>query len=146
MSGRPRPANNVPYNGPSPLLTIVQILGQRALDIALAPFRLFYAISMKFLGTTGPPVFHVVLLMSLVPLIGFWSLGAGLVVRSWIPTGWKEVVYLQYGNGQAPYADITLPTLSADQPYDISLELVMPLFAKNTDLGELTSFDTGFSR
>jgi hypothetical protein len=109
----------------------------RLFDVALIPFRFALALSQKFLGGTGPPAFHFVLLLSLLPLIGIWSLGAGLVVRSWIPQGWKQVIYLQYGQGQPPFADIILPTLTADQQYDITLELVMPLHAKNTELGVL---------
>lgn len=135
MSGRRPQAGATTYNDLPPFSVIGQALFWRAFDIALAPFRLAYAISVQIFGKTGPPAFHVVLLFALVPLIGIWSLGAGLVVRSWIPQGWKQVVYLQYGQGQAPYADVILPTLSTDHAYDIMLELVMPLHAQNTELG-----------
>lgn len=136
----PAPVNDLP-----PLAFILQALFWRLLDSALTPFRLAYSLSVRFFGTTGPPAFHVILLLSLLPLISIWSLGAGLVVRSWIPTGWKQVVYLQYGAGQAPFADIVLPTLSSDQAYDIALELVMPLHAKNTELGASSPTSSGFS-
>lgn len=131
--GPPRAAT---MNELPPLSFLLQALFFRLLDFALTPFRIAYALALGFVGATGPPAFHMLLLSSLVPLIAVWSLGAGLVVRSWIPTGWKQVVYLQYGTGETPYADFAVPILAAGQAYDIALELVMPLHAKNSDLGE----------
>lgn len=135
MSERSRRSQRSATAAP-PLLQVFQLIAQSAIQLFIAPFRIFSSVLSSLLGTTGPPVFHLVVIFALIPLIGLWSLGAGLVVRSWIPKGWHEVVYLQYGNGQAPYADIMIPTLSSGQPYDISLELVMPLHAKNTELGK----------
>lgn len=139
-----RPAQGSPAaNGIPTISVLIRTVAIRLFEIALIPFKLAFALSQRFLGQTGPPAFHFVLLLSLLPLIGIWSFGAGLVVRSWIPQGWKQVIYLQYGQGQPPYADIALPALAADQQYDITLELVMPLHVKNTELGtlELSSID-----
>lgn len=127
-------ANGIPT--PS---VVFRLVASRVLEVALIPLKLAFGFAQKFLGQTGPPAFHVILLLSLLPLIGIWSLGAGLVVRSWIPKGWKQIIYLQYGQGQPPYADIILPTLSSGQQYEITLDLVMPLHAKNTELGALDS-------
>lgn len=103
------------------------------------PVRLGFRIIAPLVGKAAPPTFHLLLLSSLVPLLALYSFGAGLVIRSWIPTGWKEVVYLQYGasdsKSAAPFGDLTLPALAANQPYDIYLELVMPHHARNSDLG-----------
>jgi hypothetical protein len=130
---RTAPSSDIP-----PASIIFRALAARLLDLALAPVRISIAIASRFAGATAPPTFHILVLASLVPFIGLSSLGAGLVVRSWIPTGWKQVLYLQYGTGPeslAPFADLNLPTLATDTPYDINLELVMPHFAKNSELG-----------
>jgi len=72
---------------------------------------------------------------SLIPFLALSSFSAGLLIRSWVPTGWSEVVHLHYGEGGPPYAEFQLPELSQILPYDISLELILPLFAKNIELG-----------
>lgn len=135
MSGRSQRAQGTEQSATPPLLQIFQILVRNTFQIFLIPVRVFSSVLSSLMGTAGPPLFHLVVIFALIPLIALWSLGAGLVVRSWMPQGWKQVVYLQYGNGQAPYADIALPSLSNGQPYDISLELIMPLHAKNIQVG-----------
>ncbi|KAF8314311.1 hypothetical protein DL93DRAFT_2058395, partial [Clavulina sp. PMI_390] len=139
MGGRrpgPAPGRATANDLPS-LSVILRALTLRLLDIALTPLRVLYSITQSVVGKTGPPIVHLALIGTLLPLIAFWSLGAGLVVRSWVPTGWRQVAYLQYGTsaGSAPWADVQLPALNGNQPYDISVELVLPLHSKNTELG-----------
>lgn len=119
-----------------PVFTIFEAATLRVFRIALYPINLVLNLFKRFFIVTAPPVFHLLLLSSLVPFLGISSFGAGLVIRSWIPVGWKEVVYLQYGDDAAPYAEIRLPTLSKDQPYDVALEMVVPLDTRNFALGE----------
>ncbi|ORY68064.1 putative adipose-regulatory protein-domain-containing protein [Leucosporidium creatinivorum] len=53
--------------------------------------------------------------------------------------GGRERVWLQYGQYQAPYANIALPRgkydSSGGQLYDIQLEMTVPAVARNLDLG-----------
>ena len=105
----------------------------------MLPFTLVRNFLIGVFRVSAPPAFHIFLLVSLIPFLAFSSIGAGLVIRSWIPTGWSEVVHLRYGEGQQPYAEFQLPELSQALPYDISLELILPLFANNVELGAFVS-------
>ena len=88
---------------------------------------------------------------AVVRLVLLFSLGAFAFVSAicsyflfyWVvvPTaGLREPVYLQYGQiGRAPWAFVPLEPvggyLADSQPYDVSLELVVPISERNLDLG-----------
>lgn len=46
-----------------------------------------------------------------------------------------ELIFLCCSDGIPPYAEFSLPQLSASQPYDVSLHLVIPASDSNYDLG-----------
>lgn len=89
--------------------------------------------------------------LSLVPLILFFSLFSGWYIWRNIPVAWQVPIFLQYGSvllacslgladlnhsdGPSPYAELSLPLLSTAQPYDISLQLVLPASEANFALG-----------
>jgi len=52
-----------------------------------------------------------------------------------VPVGWKVEAYLQYGDAVNPFAVTQLPPIFANQPYDISLHLVLPATEANYALG-----------
>ncbi|TFY77636.1 hypothetical protein EWM64_g6377 [Hericium alpestre] len=60
---------------------------------------------------------------------------AGAYVWSSVAVSWEAPLYLQYGEGRPPFADVVLPSLSTSQPYDISLDLVVPATDTNYNLG-----------
>ncbi|KAG8219695.1 hypothetical protein J3R82DRAFT_650 [Butyriboletus roseoflavus] len=73
--------------------------------------------------------------LSLIPLVLFFSLFSGWYIWKNIPIAWQVPIYLQYGDGPSPYAELSLPPLSTVQPYDISLQLVLPASEANFALG-----------
>ena len=116
-----------------PLRAIVS----RFLAIVLTPFFGAAQVATHYAKRSASPMLHVALLSILIPFLGISSLGAGVIINRWIPTGWTQPIYLQYGDvGRAPHAEASLPELSSSQPYDLSLQLVLPHFAKNAELGE----------
>ncbi|EJD55070.1 hypothetical protein AURDEDRAFT_155305 [Auricularia subglabra TFB-10046 SS5] len=70
----------------------------------------------------------------LLPLLALFSLGAGWMVWSSVPGGWKETIYLQYGDG-IPHGEVFLRNLVADQAYSISFHLLVPSSPSNIELG-----------
>ena len=89
--------------------------------------------------------------LTLIPFILFLSLFSGWYIWKNIPVAWQVPIYLQYGsvilslplgfadpscsNGPTPYAELPLPLLSTAQPYDVSLQLVLPASEANFALG-----------
>lgn len=128
-------ARNPSQRESPPLSFLLRALLLRVLQILMLPFTIVLNFVTRVLRVTAPPAFHIFLLASLIPFLALSSLSAGLLIRSWVPTGWSEVVHLHYGEGGPPYAEFQLPELSQILPYDISLELILPLFAKNLELG-----------
>ncbi|KAF9515602.1 hypothetical protein BS47DRAFT_1341761 [Hydnum rufescens UP504] len=117
-----------------PFPVLLRALRLRVLRILALPFTVVLNSFTNVLRVVAPLTFHIFLLASLIPFLAGTSIGVGLIIRSWISTEWREVVHLQYGEGQPPYAEFQLPEFS-QIPFDISLELILPVFAKNTELG-----------
>lgn len=65
----------------------------QGLHITLLPI----IIPLRVARASAPPIFHTILLLSLFPPLLFFSLSAGVATRRWVPRGWSEVAYLQYG-------------------------------------------------
>ncbi|KAJ6509392.1 hypothetical protein C8R47DRAFT_1208580 [Mycena vitilis] len=102
------------------------------------PFRLFFSVLSAFLAFVRPYVPHILPLLvclSLVPAILFLSASSGWLVWRSVAVGWQAPLYLQYGDGVPPYAQATLPSLVAQQRYDISLHLQVPNLDANFALG-----------
>lgn len=55
--------------------------------------------------------------------------------RSCIPHTGILIKLLRYRDGMPPYAQVQLPPLVSQQPYDISLHLVVPASTANYELG-----------
>ncbi|KAG9035795.1 hypothetical protein FS837_001820 [Tulasnella sp. UAMH 9824] len=109
----------------------IEILAITAVRIAVLPITL----PLKLVKVSIPPALHLVIFLSLVPLLALFSISAGILVARWIPTGWSEQVFLQYGHGSTPYAYTIVRDLNTNQPYDISVQLVVPTSQANYDLG-----------
>ncbi|KAE9408246.1 hypothetical protein BT96DRAFT_873938 [Gymnopus androsaceus JB14] len=82
-----------------------------------------------------PNLVSLFVFLSLVPCLVFLSLFAGLLVWRDVAVGWQKPLYLQYGDGIQPYAHAVLSDLSARQPYDVVLQLVVPSTESNFALG-----------
>lgn len=52
---------------------------------------------LRLVKVSLPPALHIGILISLIPLLGIFSISAGVLVARWLPTGWNEQVFLQYG-------------------------------------------------
>jgi hypothetical protein len=113
----------------------------RSLHISLLPIL----IPIRIAQASAPPIFHTFLLLLLIPPLFFLSLSSGFAARRWIPQGWSEVAYLQYGDGVPPYAHIDIPSLSTGQPYEISAHFVVPVSDSNLNLGNFMTTITIFS-
>ncbi|KIJ68602.1 hypothetical protein HYDPIDRAFT_106814 [Hydnomerulius pinastri MD-312] len=100
-------------------------------SIVSAPLRLV----LSLLRPIAPQLVPLVVCLALIPVIVFFSLFSGWYVWKNVAVGWEMPIYLQYGDGISPYAEIALPPLSADQPYDISLHLIVPASEPNFALG-----------
>ncbi|OCH96036.1 hypothetical protein OBBRIDRAFT_702409, partial [Obba rivulosa] len=83
----------------------------------------------------GPQLVPLVVFLAAIPVIVFLSFAAGWIVWRSIAVGWETEVFLQYGDGLPPYAEVYLPNLRAQQPYDISAHLVVPASESNVVLG-----------
>jgi len=83
----------------------------------------------------APQLITLLVCLLLVPLVVFLSLFAGWFVWKNVAVSWEAPVYLQYGDGMPPYAEIPLPSLVAQQPYEISLRLAIPATESNYALG-----------
>ncbi|KZW02661.1 hypothetical protein EXIGLDRAFT_759784 [Exidia glandulosa HHB12029] len=70
----------------------------------------------------------------LLPVLALFSLGAGWMVWTSVPVGWREPIFLQYGDG-TPHGETVLRALVADQAYNIALHMLVPASQSNYDLG-----------
>ncbi|KAF8525169.1 hypothetical protein BU17DRAFT_74550 [Hysterangium stoloniferum] len=82
-----------------------------------------------------PHLLPLVVCLLCVPVLMFLSGAAGLAVWNSVPVGWKVETYLQYGDAVNPFAITQLPPIFANQPYDVSLHLVLPATEANYALG-----------
>ncbi|KAG9314244.1 putative adipose-regulatory protein-domain-containing protein [Chiua virens] len=122
------------------------------------PFRIAVSVLRRCVTYFFPPsttlriASHLVpffVCVSLIPLILFFSLFSGWYIWKNIPVGWQVPIYLQYGDGFPPYAELSLPPLSTTQPYDVSLQLVLPASDSNFALGNFMitlSFSTAYNK
>jgi hypothetical protein len=130
--------------------TVVQL----AFDLASLALQFAWNITRVAAGFVQPFIPQLVPLLIcvlLLPFLIFLSLSAGFVVWNSSAVSWQEPVYLQYGcvhepdlsfddaqrnarDGVTPYADLRL-NVAANQPYDVSLHLVVPTVPSNYDLG-----------
>ncbi|KAG8906212.1 hypothetical protein FRB99_007357 [Tulasnella sp. 403] len=94
---------------------------------------------LKLVKVTIPPALHIAIFLSLLPLLGLFSISAGYLVSKWLPSGWSEPVYLIYGRDPTPYAYTELKNLKHNQPYDISVHLTIPTSPSNYELGNFMS-------
>ena len=104
-------------------------------------------------SVSRPIASHLVPLLvclSLIPLLLLLSLFSGWYIWKNVPVAWHVPIYLQYGSasfppssvsdpnssdGPSPFAELSLPPLSTAQPYDISLQLLLPATEANFALG-----------
>ncbi|KAI8981256.1 hypothetical protein BD414DRAFT_464337 [Trametes punicea] len=97
------------------------------IDLLLAGLRLIQPLAPQLVPLA---VFSVSL-----PVILFLSVGSGYWVWKTVAVGWETEIFLQYGDGPVPFAEVPLPSVVAQQPYDISLHLVVPANDANFALG-----------
>ncbi|KIP11421.1 hypothetical protein PHLGIDRAFT_474304 [Phlebiopsis gigantea 11061_1 CR5-6] len=89
----------------------------------------------QFLRPYAPQLIPLLVFILTIPALLALSLSSGWFVWRSIAVGWEVPVHLQYGDGTSPYAYMPLPTLGAQQPYDISLLLTVPVSQTNLALG-----------
>ncbi|CAK5264588.1 unnamed protein product [Mycena citricolor] len=89
----------------------------------------------SFLRPRLPHILPFFIYLSLFPLLAFFSATAGFLVWENAAVAWRVPLYLQYGDGLPPYADVQLPSLVAKQRYDFYLDLQVPAVESNYALG-----------
>lgn len=90
---------------------------------------------MNLFRPVAPQLIPLFVCLALIPVIILFSLFSGWYVWKNVAVGWESPLYLQYGDGTSPYAEISLPSLAPSQPYDISMHLVIPASEANFALG-----------
>ncbi len=117
---------------------------QLAIDLLWALGRLFRPLA--------PHLIPLAVFSAALPLIAFLSVGSGYMVWKSVAVSWETELYLQYGyvplcqssedplmclrsESVSPYAEVMLTELGPQQPYDISLHLVVPANEANFRLG-----------
>ncbi|KAK7694793.1 hypothetical protein QCA50_001981 [Cerrena zonata] len=101
--------------------------------------------TIRLIKPLAPHLIPLVVFALAIPVVIALSLSAGWFVWRSIAVGWELPLYLQYGDGPPPYAVIHLPNMLAQQPYDISLHLVVPSTDTNYALGNFMSTLTLFT-
>ncbi|KAH7928494.1 hypothetical protein BV22DRAFT_1192743 [Leucogyrophana mollusca] len=108
------------------------------LRVIFYPIRLVFKALLGGLGLfrpIAPQLIPLFVCLALIPVIVFFSLFSGWYVWKTVAVGWYSPIDLQYGDGVPPYAEVALPSLSPNQPYDISLHLTIPASEANFALG-----------
>ncbi|KAG2159703.1 putative adipose-regulatory protein-domain-containing protein [Suillus bovinus] len=90
---------------------------------------------MNLVRPVAPQLVPLLICLALIPVIIFFSLFSGWYIWKNVAVGWESPLYLQYGDGTSPYAEISLPSLVPSQLYDISIHLVIPASEANFALG-----------
>ncbi|KAG1870994.1 hypothetical protein C8R48DRAFT_697337 [Suillus tomentosus] len=90
---------------------------------------------MNLFRPVAPQLIPLFVCLALIPVIILFSLFSGWYVWKNVAVGWESSLYLQYGDGTSPYAEISLPSLVPSQLYDISMHLVIPASEANFALG-----------
>ncbi|KAI0361174.1 hypothetical protein OH77DRAFT_1391809 [Trametes cingulata] len=104
----------------------------------LHPIRLFVDLilaALRLVQPFAPQLVPLAVFSACIPLILFLSVGSGYLVWKSVAVGWETEIFLQYGDGPVPYAEVALPSVVAQQAYDISLHLVVPANEANFALG-----------
>ncbi|KAI0830725.1 hypothetical protein BC628DRAFT_1416243 [Trametes gibbosa] len=104
----------------------------------LRPIRLFIDIilaALRLVQPLAPQLVPLAVFSISLPLIIFLSVGSGYWVWKSVAVGWETEIFLQYGDSSVPYAEAILPNVVAQQPYDISLHLLVPANEANFALG-----------
>ncbi|KAI0660485.1 hypothetical protein C8Q70DRAFT_54452 [Cubamyces menziesii] len=104
----------------------------------LHPIRLFIDLllaALRLVQPLAPQLIPLAVFSISLPVILFLSVGSGYWVWKSVAVGWEAEVFLQYGDGPVPYAEVALPSIVAQQSYDISLHLVVPANEANFALG-----------
>ncbi|EAU92690.1 hypothetical protein CC1G_01735 [Coprinopsis cinerea okayama7 len=83
----------------------------------------------------APQLVPLVVCLVFIPLILALSTIAGYVVWSNLSAQWETPLYMQYGDGVTPYAQISIHNLHSQQRYDVSLHLKVPATESNFQLG-----------
>ncbi|OJA16244.1 hypothetical protein AZE42_00072 [Rhizopogon vesiculosus] len=91
--------------------------------------------SLRIFRPLAPQLIPLFVCLALIPVIISFSLFSGWYVWKNVAVGWESPLYLQYGDGGSPYAEIPLPSLAPSQPYDISVHLIIPASEANFALG-----------
>ncbi|CDO73203.1 hypothetical protein BN946_scf185007.g258 [Trametes cinnabarina] len=97
------------------------------IDLLLAALRLIQPLA--------PQLVPLLVFSISLPVILFLSVGSGYWVWKSVAVGWETEIFLQYGDGPVPFSEVALPSVVAQQPYDISLHLVVPANEANFALG-----------
>ncbi|KAI0778594.1 hypothetical protein BD413DRAFT_510336 [Trametes elegans] len=104
----------------------------------LHPIRLFIDLllaALRLVQPLAPQLVPLAVFSISLPVIVFLSAGSGYWVWKSVAVGWETEISLQYGDGPIPYAEVALPQVVAQQPYDISLHLIVPANEANFALG-----------
>ncbi|KAH9858214.1 hypothetical protein C2E23DRAFT_718742 [Lenzites betulinus] len=104
----------------------------------LHPIRLFIDLvlaALRLIQPLAPQLVPLAVFSVSLPLIIFLSVGSGYWVWKSVAVGWETEIFLQYGDSPVPYAETIIPNVVAQQPYDISLHLLVPANEANFALG-----------
>ncbi|KAI0639815.1 hypothetical protein C8Q77DRAFT_1083014 [Trametes polyzona] len=114
----------------------------------LHPIRLFIDLilaALRLIQPLAPQLVPLAVFSVSLPLIVFLSVASGYWVWKSVAVGWETEIFLQYGDGPIPYAELALPNVVAQQPYDISLHLIVPANEANFGLGNFMASLTLFT-
>ncbi|KAJ2919290.1 hypothetical protein MD484_g1146, partial [Candolleomyces efflorescens] len=107
-------------------------------EVAEAETGLVYSTfvsAASFLRPYAPQIVPIAVCAFFIPIILAISGFAGYVVWSNLSAKWETPIYLQYGDGIPPNAQLVVPSLHSQQQYDVSLHLVVPASESNLALG-----------
>ncbi|KAK0208157.1 hypothetical protein DFS33DRAFT_1301671 [Desarmillaria ectypa] len=104
-------------------------------SFASASIQYLLSLLSKSLKPFAPQIIPLAVFFFLIPLALCLSGLAGWMVWKNVAVSWDFPLFLQYGDGMAPYAESSLPQLVSQQPYDILLCLVVPATESNLALG-----------
>ncbi|KAK0198260.1 hypothetical protein F5146DRAFT_1018850 [Armillaria mellea] len=104
-------------------------------SFASASIQYLLSVLSKSLKPFAPQLVPLAVFIFLIPLALCLSGLAGWIVWKNVAVSWETPLFLQYGDGLAPYAEISLPQLVSQQPYDVLLHLVVPATESNLALG-----------
>ncbi|KAF8203713.1 hypothetical protein BJ912DRAFT_208655 [Pholiota molesta] len=106
--------------------------------VSTAPINISFSLlsgGFSVLRPYAPTIVPVFVFSLFIPLILLLSALSGWFVWSSLSVSWKVPLYLQYGDGVAPYAYVALPNLAPGQRYNIAIDLILPCTEPNTNLG-----------